>query len=178
MAKNDNPHAIRMYNSLASVNQEVADAFSKKLPLTRSADFKKKFKWASDVCEFLEERFDEETICKLRSSCNCEDGISKADRMKYYLKTTNNIAHFVEAFNSKESYAKIELDGDDLLFIYPTCYCSCVKRIDQILSKTWCYCTQGYAKSLFEKVFEVPVKAELMESIKTGSNRCVVKISK
>lgn len=178
MAKNDSPHAIRMYNSIAEVNQEAADDLSERFTLSKSADFEKKFRWASNVCDFLEDRFDEDTICKIRSACNCEDGSTKADKMKHYLKLSKDLSCFVDIFNSHESYAKIELCGDSLLFIYPTCYCSYVKRVDHSISKTWCYCTLGYAKSLFEKVFEAPVKAELLESIKTGGKQCIIKITR
>lgn len=178
MGKNDSPHALKMYNALSKeVNQEAADHFSAKYALSKSADFEKKFKWASKVCEFLEESYDEDTIGRIRSSCSCEDGTTKAAKIKSYLRTAKNIAEFAEIFNSKETYARIETDGESLLFIYPTCYCSYVKRVDQNISKTWCYCTLGYAKSLFEKVFEAPVKAELLESIKTGGKQCVVRIT-
>lgn len=179
MPKNDNPHALRLYNSLKlNVNQETADEFADMLPLSKSADFEKKFSWVTQVCDFLDTRFDEDTKSQIRFACHCEDGASKADTMKKYLKSTTNLKEFAELFNSKESYAKIEINGNDILFIYPTCYCSYVKRVNKPVSKTWCYCTLGYAKSLFEKVFDENVDVELLESIKMGDSRCTVKIKR
>ena len=179
MPTNDDPHSLRLMDSISTtINENAAQEFSKMFPLSKSVDFKKRFKWAKAVCEYLDCNFDEETKIKIRSVCNCEDGNTKAVKIKSYLVKTNSLEEFTHLFNSKESYARVEIEGNNLLYIYPQCYCSCVKRVDEIISKTWCYCTLGYAKALFEKVFECNVQAELLESIKTGGNRCVVRISK
>lgn len=175
----DNPHAIRLYNSLLiNADKKFAEEFAKELPLSKSATFERKFKWAVDVCEFLEDHFDDDTICKIRIACNCENGENKASKMKSLFRASKDLLDFSNKFNSLENYAKLEFKGDSLLFIYPVCYCSCVKRADKSISKTRCYCTLGYTKSLFEKVFDYQVNVELLESIKTGSNRCVIKITR
>jgi len=174
----DNPQAIRLYDSLC-INKDtaLAEDFAHKFPLSKSADYERKFKWAVDICEFLESHFNDDSICKIREACNCDTGASKAVKMKSYLQNSKDLSDFAEKFNLNETYAKLEAKDDSLLFIYPVCYCSCVKRIDKPLSKTWCYCTLGYAKALFEKVFDRKVEVELLESIKIGNNRCVIKVT-
>jgi hypothetical protein len=175
----DNPHAIRLYDSLcANADKSLAEEFAHKFPLSKSADFERKFKWASDVCEYLERNFDDDAICNIREACNCDNGASKAIKMKAYLRNSTGLTDFAERFNSKETYARLETQGESLLFIYPVCYCSCVKRVNKPISKTWCYCTLGYTKALFEKVFGHPVDVVLLESIKTGGNKCVIKVTK
>lgn len=62
------------------------------------------------------------------------------------------------------------------IFCYPECYCACVKRVPKELSKTWCYCTLGNAKGIFEEVFKKEVEVKLVESIKTGSSRCNIEV--
>lgn len=97
--------------------------------------------------------------------------------MKKYLNDSSNILEFVQTFNKNETFASLEYIHDrNILFCYPQCYCGCVKRIKKPLPKTWCYCTLGYAKSLFTKVFDKSVKVELIDTIKSGGNRCEVSV--
>lgn len=178
MPKNDNAHLMRMYNSLCeNADQQSADKFAEKFPLSKSAPIERKFKWSEDACAFLEENFDEKTICKIRSACYCDEGITKAEKMKHILARSSSFAEFANKYNEVETAASIETDGKNLFFIFPTCYCSHVKRINKPISKTWCYCSLGFAYSLFFKVFDSDIKVELLESIKTGGNRCVFKVS-
>lgn len=44
-------------------------------------------------------------------------------------------------------------------------------------SLTWCHCTAGYNKKLFEAVFETPVEVEVVHSIRQGFDECLLKIS-
>jgi hypothetical protein len=41
---------------------------------------------------------------------------------------------------------------------------------------TWCQCTTGYSKVLFEKAFGCEIDVELLKSIKMGDDRCLQKI--
>ena len=46
------------------------------------------------------------------------------------------------------------------------------KRIEKGLPQTWCYCTLGYTKKMFEFIFDAEVKVELLSSIKLGNENC------
>lgn len=178
MPKNDNAHALRFYDSLAQLDQKAAGQFAEEHPLSKSADFQKKFAWAKAQCEFLEGRFSPEEIAQVRARCRCEDGKSLAARMRGYLdKAGENLDEFAALHNAKEAYGRLEAAEDGLLLIYPQCYCSCVKRVEEPISKTWCLCTLGHAKSLFSAVFGKSVEAELLETVKSGGARCVIKVT-
>ena len=151
--------------------------FEEKYPLSKSADIEKKFEWAKAACDYLEENFDAELIYKIRKECRCNDGKSIANKILKYLNKANSIEAFVASFNAKESFAKLEYISDNkILFCYPECYCACVKRVPQPLSMAWCYCTLGNAEGIFTEVFKKDVKVTLLESIKTGSDRCVIEV--
>lgn len=178
MPKNDNAHSLRMVDSLKkNISSDAAEQFVAEYPLSKSADIVKKFQWAQATCNYLEENFDEETIVKVRKECRCNDGKFIANKLLKYLNTAENIKGFVDSFNQRESFAKMEyISENKLLFIYPQCYCACVKRIPQKLSKTWCYCTLGNAEGIFREVFKKDVNVCLRESIKTGGARCVIEV--
>ena len=178
MAKNDNAHSLRMVESLKqNIVEEVSCEFEKEYPLSKSADIQKKYVWAKATCSYLEEYFDTDTILKIRKECRCNDGKSIATKMLKYINKSNSIEAFVKLFNEKETFAFLDYISDNkILFCYPECYCACVKRIPQQLSTTWCYCTLGNAEGIFKEVFKKDVKVTLLESIKTGFDKCVIEI--
>lgn len=177
--KNDNAHSIRMTESLRkNISEEVAKDFAEKHSLSKSASIEKKFNWATSVCQYLEENLDQSEIIRVRKECRCNDGKAIANKLIKYLNQTNTILDFVNAFNKNETFAKLEYIRDNkILFCYPECYCACVKRIPKELSKTWCYCTLGNAEGIFKEVFNKDVTLELIESIKTGGNRCSIEVA-
>lgn len=49
--------------------------------------------------------------------------------------------------------------------------------VDKLDTDTWCQCTTGYSKVLFEKAFGCEVVVELLKSIKMRDNICLMKIT-
>ena len=178
MAKNDNPQSVRLVESLKRhVGYEIAREFEVNHPLSKGADIEKKFQWAKTVCDFLEEYFDTGTIIRIRKECRCNEGKSIASKLLKYLSKAGGIQEFVCLFNQNETFARLEYISDNKIrFCYPECYCACVKRVPQELSKTWCYCTLGNAEGIFREVFKTDVKVALLESIKTGADKCVIEV--
>lgn len=178
MPQNDNAHSIRMKESLKqNVGEDIAKEFEEEYPLSKSANIQKKFEWADNICKYLENNFDTDMLVKIRKQCRCNDGKSIASKMLKYLNRSGNVEEFVSKFNASESFAQLEyISEHKILFCYPECYCACIKRVPKNLSKTWCYCTLGNAEGIFTKVFKKNVTVNLLESIKTGGNRCVIEV--
>jgi len=178
MPKNDNAQSIRLVDSLRKNCGDVAaEELAQRYPLSKSADFEKKFKWAEGVCSYLDSNFSEDEILKIRSECRCNDGKSIADKLLKYLKGSGSIEEFVDNFNRSETFAQLVYINDKkIYFCYPECYCPCVKRVPKALSKTWCLCTLGNAAGIFQRVFGYEVSVNLLESIKSGGSRCVIEV--
>lgn len=178
MAKNDNAHSIRLADSLErQIGYDTAREFEDNYPLSKSADIEKKYQWAKTICNYLEEHYDTDTIIRIRKECRCNDGKSIASKLLKYLNRADSIQEFVSLFNHKETFASLKYISDNKIwFCYPECYCACVKRVPQELSKTWCYCTLGNAEGIFSEVFKTDVKVTLLESIKTGADKCVIEV--
>ena len=176
MSKNDNAHSLRLVESLKKNNcSELAERLETEYPLSKSASIEKKFEWAKQACFFLENNLEEEEIITVRKGCICNDGASNAKKLLKYLNKASNTKEFVEAFNKNETFASMEYIAENkLLFCYPECYCGCVKRIPENLTKSWCYCTIGFAESMFRAVFQTDVTVTLTETIKTGATRCAM----
>lgn len=178
MAKNDNAHSIRLIDSLRrNAGNDEVNEFENKYPLSKSASIEKKYEWANNACNYLEEHFDTETIINIRKECRCNDGKSIANKILKYLKKASCIEKFVNDFNANETFAFLEYISDNkILFCYPQCYCACIKRVPKEISQTWCYCTLGNAEGIFKEVFKKEVKVKLLKSIKTGGDKCVIEV--
>ena len=129
------------------------------------------------MSKYLEEKFDDDSIREIRRDCRCNDGASIAEKIRKYLKKVGSISDFVKLFNAGEDFAFIEyISENHIVFCYPECYCACVKRNSGTLSRAWCYCTLGNAEGIFRNVFGAGVQVDLLESIKTGAERCAIAV--
>lgn len=174
------PEALKMFKNI----QEVSDAqtaeeiaFNTYLPLEptneQSAD------WVNAVCSALENRFDDDTIKVIRQGCYCrEDG--KLDENKSWLKKlyneSNNIEQFVEKVN--EVGAGWHTENDELYTKYFDCSCPMLNGIERLNTKTWCYCTAGFGKEIFDEVFGCEVEIEILKAIKMGDEFCLLKVKR
>lgn len=174
-----NPHAKRLYDSLLNhTDQQTAENIVCKVNLTKTPTEKKKLEWVESVCNSLENTFCEEKIKHIRMCCACGPSKGRMDELKKIYTSSGSLADFAVNFNKTESGAKFWVENDVLFFSYPTCYCSMVKKTDKLISKNWCYCTLGYTKKMFEYVLDCKVIVELLESVKQGDSRCVIKIER
>lgn len=171
-----NTRVKRLYDSIEKhAGKGMADELLPTIALPKSVSTKKRFEWACNVCTLLEKNFDEDTIREIRMDCCCKPSSLHMKKLKdLYSKsdTLNEYANLV----SNETPAKFWAEESILYMSYPECYCSDVKHTKETMSKTWCLCTLGYTKYMYEYIFDCSVKVELIESIKLGNNRCVIKI--
>ena len=178
--KNDNAHALRLYQALLNVaGTEAAEYVAANFPLCKSADAPHKAAWAKNICDYLETSFDATTIASIRQLCPCNNGAAAAKLMRTCLQKTSNILEFVELFNhTDKSGGWLEYVNErELILCYPNCFCSCIKHSDEHISPSWCQCSVGYVKRVFEQVLTVPVTAELLSSVKSGSERCAIRVA-
>lgn len=137
-----------------------------------------RFRWAEAVCTYLDTQFEEADRVRLRKACPCNSGGSIAAKLSKYWRKAATVAEAVALFNAGERFASLEYVGErEVRFCYPTCYCACVKRIPRELSRTWCYCTLGNVADIFRLLLEREVETELLETIKSGGSRCVIRVS-
>lgn len=177
MAKNDNPHALRLYESIKKYSDKVAaDKIIEGISLSKSANAEKKFIWAENICTRLDEVFDTEIVQNIRMDCACGPAIGKMEKLKVLYKDSKDLTDFADKMNKLDQGFTLEYEDNSLYLVYPRCYCSCVKSIDKNLSKTWCYCTLGYTKRMFQFVMDKEIDVELIESVKTGSDKCIIRI--
>ena len=62
--------------------KETAENFSVEHPLSKSADFNKKYAWANDIWEFLDTNYDVELVKEIRMDCACGPEMGKGNKIK------------------------------------------------------------------------------------------------
>lgn len=131
--------------------------------------------WVKNTMQRLEKRFDSDTIKTIRMNCQC--GYAMDEKLKL-------VQDLMEGANSFEGFANNEqaqaaglsyVDGE-LYLQFAFCPCPMLAQVDKLETDTWCQCTSGYSKVLFEKAFGCPVDVELLKSIKMGDDCCLMKI--
>jgi hypothetical protein len=55
---------------------------------------------------------------------------------------------------------------------YPTCYCPLASQINEPLSASYCACSVGWLKEMYETVTNGPVTVEVLETVKRGGKVC------
>ena len=174
MAKNDNPHALRLTEAIRGLHGDsIADDFAATLPLAKNADVDKKYSWACQICDALNEQYRVNEASKIRRACRCGDGKTMAREILGCIVKAGNLAGGCELFSQKNKYAFLEyVDEHEVVFGYHACVCSCIKRAAGNVPRLWCECSVGYAEAMFRQVFGDTAEVILLGSAKSGSSRC------
>jgi len=131
--------------------------------------------WVKSTMERLESHFDQEMVKQIRMNCQCGYGMDeKLALVKELVEASSSIEEFGNLEKAKEA-GLFSADGELYLQFF-FCPCPMVAGVDKLKSNTWCQCTTGYSKVLFEKAFACEVDVELLKSIKMGDEICLMKI--
>lgn len=131
--------------------------------------------WVKSSMNRLESNFETETIKKIRMNCQCGYEMDEKIALVMELKSDSpNIEEFANTEKAKE--AGLFCKDGELFLQFDFCPCPMLAEVDKLETNTWCQCTTGYSKVLFEKAFDCDVDVELLKSIKMGDDICLMKI--
>ena len=172
------PKARQLYDALlAHTDEQTAKSIACCVPLPKAPSDSKRLDWVNAFCGRLEADFDETAIQNIRENSGCTPPAGKLQKVRHMFESAKHVSDFCERFNKEYAPGNsLETDGNAVFLTYPVCYCSCVKNLPAPVPKAWCYCSLGYAKKLFSYAFSRDVRVELLESVKTGGAKCVMKI--
>ncbi|WP_026886991.1 DUF6144 family protein [Clostridium beijerinckii] len=131
--------------------------------------------WVNSTMKRLESKFDKATIKMIRMKCQCGYGMDKKLEL---VKELMELSSSLEEFGNLQKAKDIGLfyENGELYLQFNFCPCPMLADVDRLGSDTWCQCTTGYSKVLFEEAFKCEVDVELLKSIKMGNKRCLMKI--
>lgn len=190
------PEAIQLYERLLlHTDRENAGDIAFGLALAPDAPAEQRAAWVQRVIIELEKRFDAATIKQIRLGCYCDEGERPgkckangylcADKalfakvggwLRDLYAASKSLEEFVEKANA-ENLGWYVQDGE-LYTKFFECECPMLEAVGQLPTFTWCWCTAGYGKRLFEEVFCHPVDIEILYSIRQGHEFCLMKVKK
>ncbi len=124
-------------------------------------------KWISTLVDNLDSNVDKKTGIKILENCgrSCIPAsfIKKARACKAKSADTKD---FLDRLG--KIWKHLQYDGNKIYVTYNQCYCPMMKSYDGKLSPSFCNCSRGWIKELFESTLEKPVAVALEKSIKQG----------
>lgn len=133
-------------------------------------------RWITCLISGLDEHADEETRVKVLEQCGrqCQSQ-SFIQKAKNVYKKSKNLDDFIDKLG--KVYKNLHSKENNIYIIYPKCYCSFVNKIPPgQLSATYCNCSRGWAKALFEEALGRSVEVIMEESIMKGDKQCKFRI--
>jgi len=133
-------------------------------------------KWIAQLIAGLDEHVDEKTKALILEQCGrqCQSQ-SFIKKAKAIHEKSDSTEDFLQKL--AQVYKHLHLEGKGVYLIYPKCYCSQVNKIPkEKISGTYCNCSRGWAKALFEGALGRPVEIVMKKSIINGDNECRFKI--
>jgi predicted hydrocarbon binding protein len=133
-------------------------------------------KWLTAFLAGLDEHVDEQTRSRLMETCGnvCAGHHASIDVARSIMRGSENIDEFLEKINQQEDYwcGKWVREED---VIYSVCHeCGCPLVLSKLveLSPTFCNCSRGWVKAVFEAALGKPVEVELTQAIGRGDRVC------
>lgn len=131
--------------------------------------------WVKSTMKRLENHFDRSTVKQIRMNCQCGYGFDeKLELVKELVESSSNLEEF--ANQDKAKAAGLSYTNGKIYLQFSFCPCPMLADVDKLDTDTWCQCTTGYSKFLFEKAFGCEVVVKLLKSVKMGDNICLQEI--
>jgi hypothetical protein len=140
--------------------------------------------WVKGAMDRLVALVDERTRIEIMENCGykcAETNRGAIDEAIARRKKYKNVDVFLEAeLENPAKGTKLVREGNILYQVYRPqelgvkCYCSLVRGLpdDENLSLTYCHCSKGFVKKLWEAVVERPAEVELVQSVISGAEEC------
>ena len=133
-------------------------------------------KWIACLIAGLNEHVEEKTRATILEQCGrqCQSQ-SFIKKARGIYQKSKSIDEFLEKLG--QAYKHLHREGDKVYIVYPRCYCSQVNKVPKgKLSATYCNCSRGWAKALFEGALGRTVDVVMEKSIINGDNQCRFRI--
>jgi predicted ArsR family transcriptional regulator len=133
-------------------------------------------RWICSLVDALDEHADKETRSKVLERCGRQCQSQRfVKKARSIYEQSQDTDEFLDSLG--KIYEHLHREGDHVYIIYPTCFCSFVNKIPpQKLSATYCNCSRGWAKALFEGALGRPAQVTMEKSIINGDDECKFRI--
>ncbi|MBN2394332.1 MAG: hypothetical protein JXR84_26600 [Anaerolineae bacterium] len=127
-----------------------------------------------DMMDALDQAVDEPTRQAIMQACGRQCiGNSTLNKVRKLAKATSGLDDLLAQLNQAHiGGGQLHREGDVIHGTYTRCYCGSVNKTKEPLSASYCQCSCGWYRQLFETLLERPVTVELVSSIIQGDESC------
>ena len=122
----------------------------------------------------LDREVDEEARRAIMEACGrtCISGrtLAEAGRLQREANDLDDLLHGLNEVHI--GGGQLRCEGEVIRAVYESCYCGSVSHTREPLSATYCRCSCGWYRELFETLLKRPVEVELLSSIIQGHDGC------
>jgi predicted hydrocarbon binding protein len=137
-----------------------------------------KTNWINTILSELSKTKSSQSISVLES-CGREclkstsSKLDKIDAIRSNIKDKNDIAKLFKLYRERvyDNSDRLYMKDNSIHLIYEECACGMVKN-GGVNNPFLCYCTLGYSKAIFERLFDRPVDVKLKKTILRGDSIC------
>ena len=167
------------------IDAEAGAAVSKKVIIETerfdaTSSHAQKAEWISNAVRRLEKEAGRPTARKVMQACGMKCcGPTQQKRAKQFMGESKSVKGLLARLNEEGiGGGRLKLKNrNTIVGGYDWCYCGRVKETQQPFpTDTYCHCSAGWYKSLFEAAFDKPVKVKLKQSIIQGADSCEFEI--
>jgi predicted hydrocarbon binding protein len=126
------------------------------------------------MMDVLDRNLDEQSRRSVMEACGRRCiGSSTLEKVRHIRKAAQDVDDLLLRLNkARIGGGDLKREGDIILVTYSRCYCGSVSRTRERFSPTYCYCSCGYCRQLFETALGRPVEVELLGSVIQGDDSC------
>lgn len=132
-----------------------------------------KAQFLKQLMDRMDEMLEEGVRRRVMEECGRQCiGRSTLKRARKVAAEAGDLDDLLARFNQAHLGGHLRREGDVIHGSYTRCYCGSVSKTSELISPTYCHCSCGWYKQLFEAALERPVEVELVESIVQGAEAC------
>lgn len=146
--------------------------------LTQLTTPRQKAQCIKEMMEILDREVDLKARIEIMEECGryCI-GRSTLEKALHLKKVATDLDDLLFRLNQEHiGGGLLRREGKIINAQYERCYCGSVSKTRELFSSTYCHCSCGWFKQLFETLLIRPVTVELKTSIIQGDNNCQFEI--
>jgi predicted hydrocarbon binding protein len=168
---------VAAWTSISFIGPRFLFSNSKNVEQEKEMSQKSEFlhNWISNLMKNMEQHLDEKRRIDLLEECgrNC----AKRHAQKEASKQKGNLEGWIGTMKKWVGSDNVQREKSSVRVIYNKCFCPLVQDASPLMSKTYCNCSRGWLKEVFETVMEKPVEVRMEDSIMMGGKQCRFTIS-
>ena len=132
-------------------------------------------KWLQVLMKSIEESLTKETKKEIMEKCGkvCAIYHGDIDEIKLIKRKGENLEDILDWMNREKRWCgEWTKEGNSISSICNNCGCPFVRAEIIKPSETFCYCSPGWVKSVFELILEKPVEVQLKKALGKGDEVC------